>query len=45
MLTGYAVTNGIFTKVSVNQYSDLIPEMVWLDLENKHAQASLARSI
>ena len=34
MLTGYAVTNGTFNKVSVNQHSDLTPEMVWLDLVN-----------
>ena len=32
MLTGYTVANGALSKVAVNQYSDLKPEMVWLDL-------------
>ena len=38
MLTAYTRTNGTLTKVSVNQYSDLSPEMVWLDLLNPTAQ-------
>jgi magnesium transporter len=38
MLTGYATTNGTFNKVSVNQRSDLTPEMVWLDLVNPTEQ-------
>ena len=32
MLVAYATANGAFNKVSVNQHSDLTPEMVWLDL-------------
>ncbi|HEV2007349.1 MAG TPA: CorA family divalent cation transporter, partial [Burkholderiales bacterium] len=38
MLTAYTRTNGTLTKVSVNQYSDLSPEMVWLDLLNPTEQ-------
>jgi magnesium transporter len=32
MLIAYTSANGAFNKVSVNQRSDLTPEMVWLDL-------------
>lgn len=32
MLTGYTITSGALSKVVVNQYADLKPEMVWLDL-------------
>jgi hypothetical protein len=32
MLVAYATANGVFNKVSVNQHSDLTPEMVWLDM-------------
>ena len=32
MLTGYTIASAALTKVTVNQYADLKPEMVWLDL-------------
>ena len=38
MLNGYLHANGALTRVNVNQYSDLKPEMVWLDLNNPTAQ-------
>jgi magnesium transporter len=38
MLIAYTATNGTFNKVSVNQHSDLTPEMVWLDLVNPTEQ-------
>jgi magnesium transporter len=38
MLTGHTATNGALTRVTVNQYSDLNPEMVWLDLTNPTEQ-------
>ncbi len=38
MLTAYTTTNGTLSKTSVNQYSDLKPEMVWLDLNNPTEQ-------
>jgi magnesium transporter len=41
MLTGYTATNGTLTRVTVNQFSDLKPEMVWLDLTNPTEQERL----
>ncbi len=38
MLTGYTLVNGTFQKVAVNQYADLKPEMVWLDINNPTEQ-------
>jgi magnesium transporter len=38
MLTGYTAANGALTRTAVNQYSDLTPDMVWLDLTNPSAQ-------
>jgi magnesium transporter len=38
MLNGYTAANGTLNKVTVNQYSDLTPEMVWLDLTNPTEQ-------
>ena len=38
MLTAYTTANGTFDKVSVNQRSDLTPEMAWLDLVNPTEQ-------
>src|SRR3954469_24233158 len=38
MLTGFIPANGSLTKIAVNQYSDLKPEMIWLDLINPTAQ-------
>ncbi|MBI4291563.1 MAG: magnesium transporter CorA [Betaproteobacteria bacterium] len=38
MLTAYTTTNDTFNKISVNQQSDLPPDMVWLDLVNPTEQ-------
>ena len=38
MLTGYTIASAALTKVTVNQYADLKPEMVWLDLLNRTEQ-------
>ena len=38
MLNGYLHANGALTRINVNQYADLKPEMVWLDLNNPTAQ-------
>jgi magnesium transporter len=38
MLTGYTIASGTLNKAAVNQYSDLKPEMVWLDLLNPTEQ-------
>src|SRR3954469_19241355 len=38
MLTGFIPANGSLTKIAVNQYSDLKPEMIWLDLINPTEQ-------
>ena len=38
MLTGYTIASAALTKVTVNQYADLKPEMVWLDLLNPTEQ-------
>lgn len=38
MLNGYLHANGALTRINVNQYSDLKPAMVWLDLNNPTAQ-------
>jgi magnesium transporter len=38
MLTGYIPANGTLTKVTVNQYADLTPAMVWLDLTSPTEQ-------
>jgi magnesium transporter len=38
MLTGYTAANGTLVRVTVNQYSDLKPEMMWLDLTNPTEQ-------
>ena len=38
MITGYIPANGILTRVQVNQYSDIKPEMLWLDLNNPTTQ-------
>ncbi len=32
MLTGFIPANGALEKIVVNQYSDLRPAMLWLDL-------------
>ena len=38
MLTGYIPSNGVLDEISVNQYSDLKPELIWLDLTNPTEQ-------
>lgn len=38
MLTGYTIASAALTKVTVNQYADLKPAMVWLDLLNPTEQ-------
>jgi magnesium transporter len=38
MLSGYTSANGILTRVTVNQYADLKPDMVWLDLTSPTEQ-------
>lgn len=38
MLTGYIPANGPLTRTTVNQYADLTPEMLWLDLNNPTPQ-------
>ncbi len=38
MLTGFIPANGSLAKTVVNQYSDLKPEMMWLDLTNPTEQ-------
>ena len=38
MLTGFTTANGTLSRVAVNQYADLKPEMVWLDLLNPTEQ-------
>jgi magnesium transporter len=38
MLTGFIPAGGSLTKAVVNQYSDLKPEMMWLDLTNPTEQ-------
>jgi magnesium transporter len=38
MLTGYIPANGTLTRVNVNQYSDLKPEIMWFDLTNPTEQ-------
>jgi magnesium transporter len=38
MLTAYTLANGTLNKFNVNQYSDLKPDMVWLDLTNPTEQ-------
>ena len=41
MLTAYTVANDTLNKVTVNQYTDLTPDMVWLDLTNPTEQERL----
>ena len=38
MLSGFIPANGALTKTIVNQYADLKPEMMWLDLTNPTEQ-------
>ena len=38
MLSGFIPANGALTKTLVNQYGDLKPEMMWLDLTNPTEQ-------
>ncbi len=38
MLTAYTAANGTLTKTDVHQYSDLAPDIVWLDLANPTEQ-------
>ena len=38
MLTGFTLANGTLGKIVVNQYADIKPEMVWLDLNNPTEQ-------
>ena len=38
MLTAYTTTNGALNKVAVNQFSDLTPDVIWLDLHNPTEQ-------
>jgi len=38
MLNGFIPANGALTKTVVNQYADLKPEMMWLDLTNPTEQ-------
>ena len=38
MLTGYTSANGTLSRVAINQYADLKPEIVWLDLLNPTEQ-------
>ena len=38
MLSGFVPANGALTKTIVNQYADLKPEMMWVDLTNPTEQ-------
>ncbi len=38
MLTAYTLTNGTLNRVAIRQYSDLTPDMQWLDLLDPTAQ-------
>ena len=38
MLTAYTITNSTLGKIVVNQYADIKPDMVWLDLNNPTEQ-------